>query len=129
MYNWYAVTDCRNIAPIGWHIPSDAEWTTLSNYLGGEDLAGGQLKSTGTTQWINPNAGATNSSGFTGLPGGCRHFNASFHGNAELGYWWSATAFDANVSWRRELNYDNSQVSRLCDFNTHGFSVRCVKDH
>jgi uncharacterized protein (TIGR02145 family) len=128
LYNWYAVTDSRNIAPIGWHIPSDAEWTTLSNYLGGESVAGGKLKATGTTLWTSPNTGATNSSGFTGLPGGYRHFSATYKGIEEVGYWWSAAAVGDTVSWMRELNYDNFQVVRLYFVKTNGFSIRCLRD-
>src|ERR1035437_4904310 len=70
LYNWYAVNDPRGLAPTGWHVPSDAEWTTLSTCLGGNAVAGGAMKETGTTHWTSPNTGATNSSGFTGLPGG-----------------------------------------------------------
>jgi uncharacterized protein (TIGR02145 family) len=74
LYNWYAVNDPRGLAPEGWHIPSDAEWTTLTTFLGGEGVAGGKMKERGITHWIYPNTDATNSSGFTGLPGGVRYF-------------------------------------------------------
>ncbi len=70
LYNWHTVADSRNIAPTGWHVPSDAEWAILIEYLGGSDVAGGKLKETGTTHWYNPTTEATNESGFTGLPGG-----------------------------------------------------------
>ncbi len=70
LYNWYAVNDPRGLAPVGWHIPSDAEWSTLSAYLGGDSIAGGKLKESGTSHWNIPNTGATNVSGFSALPGG-----------------------------------------------------------
>src|SRR5690606_33259564 len=77
LYNWYAVNDPRGLAPVGWHIPSDSEWTILTDYLGGFEVAGGKMKETGTTHWANPNIGADNSSGFTGLPGGYRAYNSA----------------------------------------------------
>jgi uncharacterized protein (TIGR02145 family) len=129
LYNLHAVNDSRNLPPIGWHIPTDADWATLLTYLGGENMAGGKLKATGFTQWTSPNTGATNSSGFTGLPGGYRQFDASFNGIGEFGYWWSAAVHGDTVNWRRELNYNNFQVSRLCNVNTNGFSIRCLRDH
>jgi len=74
LYNWYSINDSRSIAPTGWHVPTDEEWTTVINYLGGESVAGGKLKENGTTHWTSPNNGATNESGFSALPGGYRHF-------------------------------------------------------
>ena len=71
LYNWYAASDA-NFATSGWHVPSYTEWTTLITYLGGSSVAGGKLKETGTVHWASPNTGATNESGFTGLPGGYR---------------------------------------------------------
>lgn len=80
LYNWYAVDDRRNLAPAGWHVPTDAEWQILMDYLGGEILAGGKLKETGTSHWASPNTGATNESGFTARPGGIRGFDyGRFH--------------------------------------------------
>jgi len=73
LYNWYAVNDPRGLAPNGYHIPTDAEWTTLTTYLGGSTLAGGKMKEAGSSHWLSPNTGATNSSGFKGLPGGFRY--------------------------------------------------------
>jgi uncharacterized protein (TIGR02145 family) len=77
LYTWDAVTDSRNLCPTGWHVPSDAEWTTLT-YLGGESAAGGKLKEAGTAHWLAPNTGATNESGFTALPGGIRDTDGDF---------------------------------------------------
>lgn len=137
LYNWYAVNDPRGLAPAGWHIPSDAEWTKLSNYLGGETVAGGKMKSTGTIEdgtglWLAPNYGATNSSGFTGLPGGFRFRDGSFGGLSfylgYVGYWWSSTEFNTYGAWSRYLYYSHGDVSRGLGDKPDGFSVRCVKD-
>ena len=129
LYNWYAVTDIRNIAPTGWHLPTDAEWTTLTTYLGGENVAGGKLKETGTTHWFFPNTGATNSSGFTALPEGYRYgYNSSFELVGYDGYWWSSTASNASDVWNRYLYYDKYYVYRNGYHKQFGFSVRCVRD-
>lgn len=134
LYNWYAVNDPRGLAPTGFHIPSDAEWTTLSTFLGGDLLAGGKMKSTGTIQvgtglWNSPNTDATNSTGFTGLPGGYRNNNAVFYYNGFNGYWWSSTANENNIdAFYRNLSYDNSHLFRTYLNKNYGYSVRCVKD-
>jgi uncharacterized protein (TIGR02145 family) len=95
-YTWDAAM--RVAASIdGWHLPSDAEWTTLTDYLGGESVAGGKLKETGTTHWKSPNEGATNESGFTALPGGYRDLYGSSHHVGDYGYWWSATEYFATM--------------------------------
>jgi len=132
LYNWYAVNDPRGLAPKGWHIPTDAEWTILTDYLGGESVAGGKMKSTGSQYWQNPNIDATNESGFSGLPGGYRGFNGyfSFHLIGENGYWWSSTESYSNSAWYRFLVYYYNFVYR--DFfgnsKARGLSVRCVRD-
>jgi uncharacterized protein (TIGR02145 family) len=133
LYNWYAVNDSRGLCPTGWHVPSDAEWTTLINYLdpnadGGNNgnIAGGKMKS--TTGWNSPNTGATNESGFTGLPGGFRSFNGSYSTIGANGFWWSSTEYDSNFAWTRLLYYDFSNVDRFSNFKHSGFSVRCVRD-
>jgi len=79
LYNWHAVADSRNICPAGWHVPTDAEWDALANFLGGSNVAGGKMKATGTAHWNSPNTDATNSSGFTGLPGGYRYYYGYFY--------------------------------------------------
>lgn len=122
IYNWYAATDAHKICPMGWHVPSDAEWNVLAKYLDnsvdttaigwlGTDI-GGKLKETGTTYWTTPNTGATNISGFTALPGGYRNLYGSFMYIEDYGYWWSTKADDTANVWKRNLNYDNSQMSR-----------------
>ena len=126
LYNWFAVADSRNIAPTGWHVPSDTEWTTLTTFLGGEDVAGGKLKEKGTAHWLSPNEGATNETGFSALPGG-NYFGGSFIYLGSNGSWWSSTA-NTSDAWYRGMVYDNGEVYRSSSSQTNGFSVRCVRD-
>jgi len=140
LYNWYVINPGtngnKNVCPTGWHVPSDAEWTTLINYLdphaeGGDkwkNVAGGKMKSTGTDFWVSPNTDATNSSGFSGLPGGYRGFNGTFLGFGASGNWWSSTEDSTNAAWYRALHYVNGDVDRLSYSKAFGFSVRCLRD-
>jgi uncharacterized protein (TIGR02145 family) len=128
LYNWYAVNDPRGLAPEGWHVPSDAEWTVLTNYLGGYSIAGGKMKETGYTHWYSPNTGATNESGFTGLPGGFRSNNGSYWGLRGNGYWWSSTEDYATDAWYRHLGFFSTDLDSPINTKVYGFSVRCVKD-
>ncbi len=134
LYNWYAVNDSRGLCPTGWHVPSDAEWTTLETSLGGSSVAGGKMKSTGTIEngdglWYSPNEQATNESGFTGLPGGYRNTDGTYFSIGYNGYWWSSAEYDSNFAWFCILYYTYSDVSRTSNGNKHyGFSVRCVRD-
>lgn len=128
LYNWYAVNDPRGLAPAGWHVPTDAELTALSTCLGGELVAGGALKVSGTTTWTTPNAGATNSSGWAGLPGGYRNFDGSFFNVGVRGYWWSSTANTSADAWYYYLNYFVTHFSRNANDKRVGFSVRCIRD-
>jgi uncharacterized protein (TIGR02145 family) len=127
LYNWYAVNTGK-LAPAGWHVPNDAEWTTLTDYLGGEAVAGDKMKA--TTLWT-PFAGITNtnSSGFAGLPGGTRSVNVPL-GNVvgSNGYFWSSTEYDTYYAWYRNLVYNNSNANRYNYYKQNGFSVRCVRD-
>src|SRR5690554_4692787 len=127
LYNWHAVNTGK-LCPTGWHVASDAEWTELTDYLGGTSVAGGKLKETGTTHWASPNTGATNETGFTALPGGYRCGYGSFNGIGLGGYWWSATEYFATSAWARGLSSDYSGVFRSYDYEEFGFSVRCVRD-
>jgi uncharacterized protein (TIGR02145 family) len=129
LYNWFAVNTGK-LAPKGWHVPTDDEWTTLTNILGGSSTAGGKLKEAGTIHWNGSNLGATNESGFTALPGGIRGTNGVFDGIGGYGYWWSVTEYDASSSWVWDwaMYYDGSYVLRDLDYEELGFSVRCVKD-
>ena len=129
LYNWYvsASTNPKNVCPTGWHAPSYNEWTTLAGYLGGESVAGGKLKETGTTHWISPNTGATNESGFTALPGGYRYTNG-FYDVGGTGWWWTS---DPNISDDTDnliMYYNESYVGIPFNKKYSGFSVRCLKD-
>ena len=125
LYNWYAVNDSRGLAPAGWHIPTDAEWTILSDYLGGKDAAGTKMKS--TIGWAK-NGNGTNSSGFSGLQGGNRGYDGAFYNIGYIGNWWSSTENDSNNAWFRNLNYFNGNVYRNNLNKAYGFSVRCLRD-
>lgn len=127
LYNWYAVKTGK-LAPKGWHVPSDAEWTELTNYLGGTSVAGGKLKETGTTHWASPNTGATNETGFTALPGGTRYSSGAFDDIGTSGVWWSATENNATSAWDRIVYLNYSDVVRGYFNKEVGFSVRCVRD-
>ncbi len=138
LYNWFAVNGDSNgdgikdkeLAPAGWHIPTDAEWTRLAQCLDGADLAGGKLKQAGTLRWASPNTGATNSSGFTALPGGSRSLDGSFSFNniGQWGYWWSSTPSTNVTAIIRYLSYQSAGIGTNIDDMNFGFSVRLVKD-
>jgi uncharacterized protein (TIGR02145 family) len=128
LYTWYTVTDSRGVCPTGWHVPTDEEWITLTTYLGGEAVAGGKLKETGTNHWISPNTGATNETGFTALPGGYRQYYGTFYAIGYGGIWWSVTDSTATEALYRYVDYNTSNTFRL-DYPKHcGLSVRCLKD-
>ena len=124
LYNWYAVNDPRGLAPAGWHIPSDAEWTTLIDNLDGQVIAGKRMKS--TSGW-KENANGTNTSGFSGLPSGKRDFYGGFAGIREFTSWWASTS-DANFAWIRFLSYSRDYIGRTSTQKGEGFSVRCISD-
>jgi len=128
LYNWYAVHDPRGLAPAGWHVPTDTEWITLTTFLGGDAVAGGEMKEKGTTHWLAPNTGATNSSGFTGLPGGYRVDDGTFDNIGYFGYWWSSTEANTPMAWHRYLGYDLGTIQRSFYYKEGGFSVRCLRD-
>ncbi|NLN95739.1 MAG: hypothetical protein GX128_06180 [Bacteroidales bacterium] len=125
LYNW---SSAMNACPTGWHLPNDTEWTELTDYLGGENIAGGKLKETGTGHWSSPNTGATNETGFTALPGGHRSLNGEFSYVEDFGYYWSATESSTTHAWYRDLSYYSTNVYRSNVNKDYGFSVRCVKD-
>ena len=139
LYNWYAVNDSRNIAPEGWHVPSDEEWKELEVYLGmsqsdadatgwrGTD-EGGKLKETGTVHWNSPNIGATNESGFSALPGGFRYGNGTYDYMGNYAFFWSSSERYSYGAWFRYLYYNNSGIYRSSYGKPYGFSVRLVRD-
>lgn len=129
LYNWYAVKDGQ-LCPTGWHVPSEAEWTTLITYLGGENVAGGKMKSIGTTYWNSPNTGATNVSGFSVLPGGNRYSDGSFDFISYRAFFWTATQIDYNskFAWGRYLGFNFGNVDRYNNSKSFGASVRCLRD-
>lgn len=126
LYNWYAV-NTGNLCPTGWHIPTDAEWTTLTTYLGGSNIAGGKLKEANLAHWYSPNTGATNETGFTALPGGIRT-NGTFNDIEHYGYFWSATEESASGAWNLYMNYSFGNVNKGLSFKELGISVRCLRD-
>ena len=137
LYNWYAVagihdndpsTPNKILSPQGWHVPSDAEWTTLTDFLGGEQVAGGKMKSTGTSLWLSPNTAATNESGFSGLPGGYRNIYGTFFNFGSYGIWWSSSELDTTYALSRYLDYNVGRAYRGGSYNIDGFSVRCLRD-
>ncbi len=157
LYNWYAVVDTRGLAPAGWHVPTDEEWTVLSTYLGGEAVAGKKMKSSsgwnsydckkcngGSTEFkktcsackgtqansSEPFSGnGTNSSGFTALPGGCRYYNGSFNGGVGSHcYWWSASEYSISHAWYRFMDQNPFTLYHYTISKIDGFSVRCVRD-
>lgn len=126
LYNWKAV-NTGNLCPIGWHLPSSSEWSTLFTYLGGS-TAGGKLKETGTAHWNSPNTGATNESGFTALPGGTRLSSFSDIGNS--GSWWSSTNDPNNYPWGWQITYNSNFIDIIATGIPRqvGCSIRCLKD-
>ena len=128
LYNWYAVADPRQLCPVGWHIPADAEWTTLTDYLGGEDVAGGKMKTIGVQFWSIPNAYANNESGFSGLSGGWRYELGTFIPNALFGQWWSSSKFDSSSTYCRYLSYIENSASQGASNLRRGMHARCLRD-
>ena len=128
LYNWYAVNDSRGLSPKGWHIPGDAEWTTLTDYLGGESLAGGKMKETGLTNWESPNGNASNFYSFTGLPGGFRDSTGAFNTIGKNGSFWCSSQTTTTNAWLRTLVYFSGFIIRYDVDKKSGFSVRCIRD-
>ena len=125
LYNWYAVTDSRVLAPKGYHVPSDEEWTKLTDYLGGKGVAGEKMKS--TSGWFDDGNGS-NESGFSGLPGGFRFSSGTFDFIRSYGGWWSSTESHTFSAWYHGLDYTFGDVDRNVFGKGSGFSVRCLRD-
>ncbi|MBI5185454.1 MAG: fibrobacter succinogenes major paralogous domain-containing protein [Nitrospinae bacterium] len=128
LYTWHAATDSRGLCQTGWHLPADAEWTTLENYLGGSSVAGGKMKEAGTFHWNSPNTSADNSSGFTALPSGYRLYGGTFDIIGVNGLWWSENSANTWGAWGRVLSTTYGGVDRYYYHKFLGFSVRCVGD-
>jgi uncharacterized protein (TIGR02145 family) len=137
IYNWYTIdtnettkiasNGGKSICPVGWHVPSDAEWTTLANFLGGESVAGGKLKEEGISHWNSPNLGATNETGFISLPGGFRTTSTYFQIRVE-GWFWSSTELGPNSAGDWQMHYNLTSFRKLNFTKTWGNSIRCLKD-
>jgi uncharacterized protein (TIGR02145 family) len=128
LYNWFAVNDARGLAPEGWHIPADYEWTTLTDYLGGKEMAGGKMKAIETIYWAEPNKGATNYSGFSAFPGGYRDYNGSFYNISYNAFFWSTNENGSNHAWYLHLHNNIVNVYRKTFEKQVGASVRCIRD-
>lgn len=140
LYNWpAAIVDTsinvselpigpQGICPEGWHLPTDGEWTELTDFLGGRYIAGGKLKASGIECWASPNVDATNETGFTGLPSGNRSSSGTFENLNINAFWWSSTSNGVLNSWFRNVYYNNGDVYRIDFFKDAGFCVRCIKD-
>jgi len=125
----YPTGNIQGICPLGWHLPMDGEWANLEIYLGGSSIAGGKMKETGTTHWASPNTGATNSSGFNGLPGGFRSIYATWEALSTGGYFWTATESSTTDSWSHFLQHNNANSQRVSYGKIYGWYVRCIKDN
>ncbi len=126
LYNWMAVNDVRRVCPLGWHVPSNKEWDTLSKNLGGNEVAGGKLKS--KLHWEEPNVGATNESDFHALPKGCYGINGSFNGIGKNAYWWTSTENGELSAWGREVGFNEATLYIGHGDKRDGLSIRCIKD-
>jgi uncharacterized protein (TIGR02145 family) len=128
LYNFYAVVNTNNICPTGWHVPTESEWLTLTNFLGGSTVAGGKMKVSSSTYWDAPNTGATNQSGFSALPAGIRAGNdGSFGNNKGYTYIWSTTQSGGNAKFNY-MAFDYAEAPMFTYPKGYGFSVRCIKD-
>jgi uncharacterized protein (TIGR02145 family) len=134
LYNWYAVSPTtngnKNVCPTGWHVPTNAKWTVLTDYLGGEIVAGGKMKEVGTISWNSPNTDATNTTLFTGLPGGYRTSNGGYYDIGDAGVWWSSSENNTtSIAWSRYLYFGNGvAISGSGNDKVYGLSVRCLRD-
>jgi len=127
LYNWYAVNDARGFSPTGYHVSTDAEWTVLTDYLGGLTVAGGKMKEVGFCHWLSPNTGATNTSLFTGLPGGERGSFGIYNDIGYKGYWWSSTEDSITTAWYRNMYSSIGIVLKYSYDKRDGRSVRFIK--
>jgi uncharacterized protein (TIGR02145 family) len=140
-YNWYACVDARQLCPVGWHVPTDADWSVMINFLdplanGGANTpnsAGGKMKTTGTIEvatglWLSPNQSSANNSGFSGVPGGFRYYFGDYDGIGDAAHWWSSSEGVTDFAWSRNLQYSSGNAGRFSGYKPYGFSVRCLRD-
>jgi uncharacterized protein (TIGR02145 family) len=126
-YNWYALSNGK-LCPTGWHVPTDSEWTILTDYLGGLSVAGGKLKEIGTTHWLEPNTGARDEVGFKALPSGLLNVNG-FSDLQRGSHWFSSTECGPNEAWGRYIDWNNEMVGLFCSSKSSGYSIRCVMNN
>ncbi|HEX6223333.1 MAG TPA: fibrobacter succinogenes major paralogous domain-containing protein [Chryseolinea sp.] len=127
LYNWHSIATGK-LCPSGWHVPSDAEWSTLINFLGGEDIAGGPLKVITTAFWNAPNEGATNDSGFSAMPAGYLYDNSTYYSLGNVTHWWTSTESDDDSAWDRYVTYKDAKALKGEYSKKVFYSCRCVKD-
>lgn len=127
LYNWHAVGSGK-LCPEGWHVPSDSEWNTLINFLGGEDVAGGKMKETGTSHWNAPNQDATNSSGFSAVPAGYLFDNGNYYSLGNVTHWWSSTESGTDEAFDRYVYFQDGKALKGTYSKQLFYSCRCVKD-
>jgi uncharacterized protein (TIGR02145 family) len=129
LYNWYAATDVRNIAPVGWHVPTKTEIETLQTEMGGESIAGGHLKETGIITWISQSAGCDNSSGLTLKGAGKRRpDNGEFEVLRDSTFFWSSVLDSFQSAWSFQCSAISDEMNIIVSWTKHGFSLRCIKD-
>ena len=129
MYTWYALTSSCNICPSDWHIPTDSEWESLIDYLGGYEVAGSKLKETGLTHWQSPNEEVTNETGFTALPGGYRFYYGGFFDLGKYGIWWTSTEASTIFARMHYMEASSGIVGWNIADKKIGYSVRCIRDY
>ena len=133
LYNWYAANSStnggKNVCPTDWHVPTEADWNTLIEFLGGTRVAGGKLKETDTTHWDSPNIMATNETLFNALPGGYRYYNGKYYNVGHSGYWWCDQEFGDNTARSWSLNYSYPIIDDNESYKQNGSSIRCIKDY
>jgi uncharacterized protein (TIGR02145 family) len=129
LYNWYAGAskNPKNACPKGWHVPTHEEWITLTLYLGDGHRAGGKMKEKGTVHWNTPNTGATDKSGFSALPSGCRYYYGTFEELGEQGLLWSSSELNPELALFEGLSAADSSITDNSGYKNNGFSIRCIK--
>jgi uncharacterized protein (TIGR02145 family) len=123
LYNWYAGTDPRGLAPAGWHIATDEEWKKMIDYLGGGVLAAIKMRTAGLNE-----GNGNEIKGFSGIPAGCRNSSGNFYGMDSFGYWWSGSESNSTNAWMRILNYVKCDINSPDFSKTYGASIRCIRD-